>query len=89
MTAHAIDSLGNKYLLNKIELDEYPGWNLIFLSDINSILKRVQKPLIKVSGYLIITICVLLGLTVFFLYKKANREIDQRIKAEQELKKRS
>ena len=83
--AHAIDSLGNKYLFNKIPLENYPGWNLIFLSDIHSILKRVQGPLIKVSGYLIITLCVLVGLTVFFLYNKANREIDQRVKAEQAL----
>jgi C4-dicarboxylate-specific signal transduction histidine kinase len=56
------------------------------LSDINSILKRVQQPLIKVSGYLVISLCVLIGLAVFFLFKKANREIDQRIKAEHALK---
>ena len=80
--AHAIDSLGNKYLFHKLVLDNYPGWDLIFLSDINAILKRVHRPLIKISGYLIITLCVFIGLTVFILYNKANREIDQRIKAE-------
>jgi PAS domain S-box-containing protein len=84
--AHAIDRQGNRYLFHKIALDNYPGWNLIFLSDINSILKRVQQPLIKVSGYLIISLCVLVGLTVFVLYNKANREIDHRVKAEQALK---
>ncbi len=84
---HAIDSLGNKYLFHNIALENYPGWNLIFLSDINSILKRVQGPLIRFSGYLIITLCVIFGLTVFFLYNKANHEINQRIKAEQALKK--
>jgi PAS domain S-box-containing protein len=84
--AHAIDRLGNQYLFHKIALEHYPGWNLIFLSDINSILKRVQQPLIKVSGYLVISLCVLIGLAVFFLFKKANREIDQRIKAEHALK---
>jgi PAS domain S-box-containing protein len=67
-------------------MENYPGWNLIFLSDINSILKRVSIPLIKISGYLILTLCVFIGLTVFILYKKANREIDQRKKAEEALR---
>ena len=46
---HAIYSLGNKYLFHKLAMDNYPGWNLIFLSDIKSILKRVSRPLIKVA----------------------------------------
>lgn len=84
--SRAIDKLGNKYLFHKVALENYPGWNLIFLSDINSILKRVQGPLIRVSGYLIITLCVAFGFTIFFLYNKANHEINQRIKAEHALK---
>jgi PAS domain S-box-containing protein len=83
---HAVDSLGNKYLFHKLAMDNYPGWNLIFLSDIDSILKRVSIPLIKITGYLILTLCVFIGLTVFILYKKANREIDQRKKAEEALR---
>ncbi len=84
--SHAIDSLGNEYLFHKIALENHPGWNLIFLSDINSILQRVQGPLIRISGYLVFTLCAVFGLTVFFLYNKAHHEINQRIKAEQALK---
>ncbi len=84
--SRATDRSGNEYLFHKIALENYPGWNLIFLSDINSILTRVRGPLIRVSGYLIITLCITFGLTVFFLYNKANHEINQRIKAEQALK---
>jgi PAS domain S-box-containing protein len=84
---HAIDSSGNGYLFHKLALDNYPGWNLIFLSDIKSILKRVSGPLIKISGYLILIWCAFIGLAVFILYKKANREIDQRKNAEEALRK--
>jgi PAS domain S-box-containing protein len=35
---------------------------------------------------LIVTICIAFGLTVFFLYNKANHEINQRFKAERALK---
>jgi PAS domain S-box-containing protein len=85
--AHAIDSSGTKYLSHKLALDNYPGGDLIFLSDIKSIFRRVSKPLIKVSGYLILVWCAFIGLAVFILYHKANREIDQRKKAEEALRK--
>ncbi|MFC1859070.1 ATP-binding protein [Thermodesulfobacteriota bacterium] len=68
-------------------MEKYPGWNLIFLSDIKSILERVSRPLIKISGYLILIFCAFIGLAVFILYKKANREIDQRKEAEEALRK--
>lgn len=84
--SHAIDSLGNEYLFHKIAVENYPGWNLIFLRNIDSILQRVQGPLIRISGYLVFTLCTVFGLTVFFLYNKAHHEINQRIKAEQALK---
>ena len=84
---HAIDSLGNKYLFHKLAMDNYPGWNLIYLIDIKSIFKRVSGPLIKISGYLILILCMFIGLTVFILYRKANREIDHRKKAEEALRK--
>ena len=84
---HAMDRLGNHYLFHKLALDNYPGWNLIFLSDIQSILKKVSGPLIKISGYLILIMCAFIGLAVFILYQKANREIDHRKKAEVALKK--
>jgi len=83
---HAVDDSGNSYLFNKLEMQNYPGWNLIFLSDVNLILKRVSMPLIRISSYLILTWCVLIGLAVFILYGKANREINQRKKAEEALK---
>ncbi|MFC1489300.1 ATP-binding protein, partial [Thermodesulfobacteriota bacterium] len=84
--AHAIDHSGNKYLVHKLNIDNYPGWNLIYLSDIKSILKRVSGPLIRISSYLILTWCVFVGLAVFILYRKANREINQRKKAEEALR---
>lgn len=85
--SRAIDESGNEYLFHKLALENYPGWSLIFLSDIDSILERVRGPFIRISGYLIITFCIAFGLAVFFLYNRANHEISQRFRAEQALKK--
>ena len=84
--SRAIDTTGKEYLFHKVSLENYPGWNLIFLSDIDSILQRVRGPFIRISGYLIITFCIAFGLTIFFLYSKANHEINERFKMEQTLK---
>lgn len=84
---HVIDRSGNKYFFHKLEMDNHPGWNLIYLIDINSILSRVSRPLIKISGYIILILCAFIGLTVFILYRQANRELDQRKKAEEALRK--
>lgn len=83
---HAIDNAGNRYLYYKLAIDNYPGWNLIYLSDTISILKRVSGPLIGISSYLILTWCLFIGIAVFILYRKANYEINHRKKAEQALK---
>lgn len=84
---HVIDGSGNTYLSHKITMDNYPGWHLIFLSDVNTILERVKKPFMDVLGYSIIIFCVFIGITVFILYTQAHREISQRQIAEKELKK--
>ncbi len=84
--AHAVDSAGNKYLSHHLSLESYPGWNLVFLSDINPILKRVHGPLIRSSGYLIVTLCVFVGLMIMILFSTANREISRRHRAEAALR---
>lgn len=83
---HAVDNFGNKYIYYKLSIENYPGWSLIYLSDINSILKKVSGPIIGISSYLILTWCLFVGLAVFLLYRKANLEINYRKKAEHALR---
>ncbi len=83
---HAVDPAGNQYLFYKLALNNYPGWHLFYLSDVNSILKRVSGPIIGISSYLILTWCLFVGLAVFILYSKANLEINHRKRAEQALR---
>ena len=83
---HAVDSSGNNYIFYKLAIDNYPGWSLIYLSDMESILKKVSGPIIGISSYLILTWCLFVGLAVFVLYGKANLEINQRKKAEKALR---
>ena len=83
---YAADGSGNEYLIHQIKLDNYPGWKVIHLRNLKAVSKTVSDPLIRITGPLILTLCVLIGLSVFFLYKKASVEIFKRQSAEKALR---
>lgn len=82
----AVDKSGNEYLIQQVELDNYPGWNIIFLRSFRAISKTVFDPLIKSAGNIILAICLFIGLSVIFLYKQASNEIVKRRKVEKTLR---
>jgi len=83
---HAVDSSGNEYLLHRLALDNYSGWKIIHLRSLKAISKTISDPLFRVAGPLILTLCILIGLSVFFLYRKASVEIRMRQSAEKALR---
>ncbi|UCD90309.1 MAG: PAS domain S-box protein [Desulfobacterales bacterium] len=75
---NAVDKEGNEYLMNKLDLYNYPGWSLIHLYNLEAVSKIVSDPLIKVTGSIVLSLCMLVGLSVFLLYRKASEEIVKR-----------
>lgn len=82
---HAVDESGNEYLIHKIEIDNYQGWSIIFLENLKAISRSISAPLMG-AGSIILILCVLIGLSVFLLYRKASYEIVQRKEAEEALR---
>lgn len=82
----AFDESGNEYLIQQVKLDNYPGWNVIFLRSSKAISKMVFDPLMRSVGNIILAMCVFIGLAVFFLYKQASGEIVKRRKVEKTLR---
>lgn len=82
----AVDGRGKTYLLHRMALDGYPGWEVVHLRSLKAISRIVSDPLVRVTGPTVLTLCVLVGLSVFFLYRKANQEIIQRKTVEQALR---
>ncbi len=83
---YAVDESGRRYLVNRLEIDGFPGWQVIHLRSLKAIYKVVFDPLVRVTVPTVITLCILVGLAVFFLYRNASVEIVQRKKAEQALR---
>jgi PAS domain S-box-containing protein len=72
------DLQGNRYLMQRLPLNNYPGWSVVYLRNLKAVSKIVSGPLIKITGPIVLTLCVLVGFAVFLLYKKASDEIVQR-----------
>ncbi len=84
---YIVDRDGNQYQIHVAELDvNYPGWNIVHLRRLDAITNAVIKPLIKTTGPIVLALCVLIGIAVFFLYRQASHEIRQRRLAETALR---
>lgn len=82
-----VDASRNEYLMYRMDIDRYPGWHVIYLHRLQDISKNLSVPFLKASGPIVLTLCVLIGLSVFFLYKKASFDILKRKEAEEALRK--
>jgi PAS domain S-box-containing protein len=75
---YLVDQEKRRYLMNRTQIDNYPGWNIIHLRPLEAIAKVVSEPLLRITAPVVFTISVLVGLAVFFLYQKASQEILKR-----------
>ncbi|MGB6012502.1 MAG: PAS domain S-box protein, partial [Desulfobacterales bacterium] len=84
---YAEDTGGNKYLIHRLGLYNYPGWDVTHLYNLKEISKIFSSPLLKIIEPIIIVLCILVGLAVFLLYKKASDELFKRKAFERALQK--
>jgi PAS domain S-box-containing protein len=82
----ATDGKGTGYLMHRSALDNYPGWTVIHLQNMDAISKAVYEPLLRITGPIIVSLCIFIGVAVMILYRKASGEILQRKNAEQALR---
>jgi len=85
--ASAGDREGNQYRVHRGEIGNYPGWRFIHLRNRDAISKIVSDPLTKIMGPIVLLLCLLVGMSVSILYRKASGEILQRKSAEAALRK--
>ncbi|MCL4504277.1 MAG: PAS domain S-box protein [Deltaproteobacteria bacterium] len=78
----AVDRQGNHYLVGRLGLDHYPGWKVVQLRGPHTMAKIFADPALKITGYIIIFLAMLVGLSVGFLYWRASGDIGRRRSAE-------
>jgi len=83
---HASDLSGTEYVLHKAEIENYPGWVITYLQSMALISRDVSLSFMRTTGFVILTVCVSIGVLILLLYRKASRLIVQRRTAEQALR---
>jgi len=83
---HAVDRDGERYLKHLIDLENHPGWQIVYLRSMRSITQTVVNPIIRITGPIVLSLCGFIGLAVFMLYRKARVEILERHRIETALR---
>lgn len=81
----ARDASGKAYRFYRLDVSTYPGWSVVYLSDHAAVSRKISAPLFRVTGPIILALCFLIGLSVFFLYRRASDDIVRRKVAEDAL----
>ncbi|MBI5408605.1 MAG: PAS domain-containing protein, partial [Nitrospirae bacterium] len=84
---YAVDKSGARYMIHQMKISNYPGWNIIYLWDINEVSGSLIDPLFRTVGYVIVALCLFIGGAVTLLYTMASRDIIARRQAEDKLSK--
>ncbi|MFZ0613957.1 MAG: PAS domain S-box protein [Desulfobacterales bacterium] len=77
---------GERYLIDQVEFDEFPGWKVVLLRSHRAISRSISAPLIRITGPVVLALCLLIGGSVLFLYRKASQEISHRRSMEKALR---
>jgi len=82
----ARDAGGRAYRIYRLDVSTYPGWSVVYLSDLQAVSRKISAPLFRVTGPILLVLCFLIGLSVFFLYRRASDDILRRKAAEEALR---
>ncbi len=82
----ARDESGRAYRFYRQDVSTYPGWSVVYLNDLQAVSRKISAPLFRVTGPIILVLCFLIGLSVFFLYWRASDDIVRRKAAEEALR---
>jgi PAS domain S-box-containing protein len=81
----ARDASGKSYRFYRLDVSTYPGWSVVYLNDLEAVSRKISAPLFRATGTIILALCFLIGLSVFFLYRRASDDIVRRKAAEDAL----
>ena len=90
LTAHAngreATLAGDRYLMHQVEIDGFPGWKVVHLRSASALFQAVYGPILRVTGPVVISLCLLIAASVLVLYRNASQEITRRRQVEKALR---
>jgi len=82
---HAGDSAGKRYMIHSAPISNIPGWEVIYMHDLEMIPGQIPGMKFRNVSYIILIGCALIAFISAILYKNASNEIRKRRMIEEEL----
>ena len=72
------DAAGNTFVLHTADIDLYPGWQILHLSDLTAMTNVLSDPIFSTFIPLAMSICILISIATLFLFKQAQKDLQLR-----------
>lgn len=82
-----IDSAGKIYQYNQVFVEESPGWDIVYLTDQETLVEKFYSQLIGINLFVPATFLIIIWGTVLLMYRRASADILLRKLAEDKLQK--
>jgi two-component system, cell cycle sensor histidine kinase and response regulator CckA len=83
--SRAVYRSGEAYVVQERDIENCPGWKVVYLYDLRSMSGKLVDPLVGTTGYVALALVFLVLLAVVLLYRTAEKEILSRKRAEEAL----
>ncbi len=81
------DQKGDLFLIHTMGINHLKGWHLIQMQNLKLIRKRIYNPILKVTAFIVFIFTILIGISIYMLYRLASNELIIRKKIEDKLRK--
>jgi len=81
---HAVDTAGNRYVIHRAPIMKAPGWEILYLHDLEMVARHIAGLKSRNIGFLIMVGSAIIGIISIILYRQANNEIIKRKMIEKE-----
>ncbi len=82
----ANDKTGRQYIFYRPEMENFPGWTLVYLVELPQLIERAFDPLSRSTTYFVGILSGLVVLFIFFLYQRGSHELSLKMRAEAEVR---
>jgi PAS domain S-box-containing protein len=81
---HAVDEAGNRYLIHRGPIMSSPGWEIVYLHDLELVARNISGMKSRNVGFIIMVGSAIIGIISIVLYNQASNEIKKRQLVEKE-----
>lgn len=82
----ANDKTGREYVFYRPEMENFPGWSIVYLVELPRLIERAFDPITQSTTYIVEIMFGMVALSIVLLYRRGSHELSLKVKAEDEIR---